>query len=80
MRVWLENGTHLIIEGEVNFNNAGFVDTQRAIPARWVELVPVTQADNQIQKLREALKPFANYACDPPCGCHNCIAKAALEI
>ena len=44
MRVWIENETHLIIEGEENYNNAGFVDTQRATPARWVELVPVTQA------------------------------------
>jgi hypothetical protein len=31
-----------------------------------------------ITKLREALKPFANYACKPPCGCHNCQAKEAL--
>ena len=29
-------------------------------------------------RLRKALKPFANYACDPPCGCHNCEARAAL--
>jgi len=35
------------------------------------------QAENA--KMREALEPFANYACDPPCGCHNCIAKSALE-
>lgn len=33
-----------------------------------------------IGKLKAALKPFANYACDPPCGCHNCKAKEALEI
>lgn len=29
-------------------------------------------------ELLEALKPFANYACDPPCGCHNCKARAAI--
>lgn len=25
-----------------------------------------------------ALEPFANYACDEPCDCHNCIARDAL--
>jgi hypothetical protein len=33
-----------------------------------------------ISKLKDALEPFANYACDPPCGCHNCIAKEVLEM
>lgn len=31
---------------------------------------------------REALRPFANYACQPPCNCHNCRARdtiAALD-
>jgi hypothetical protein len=34
--------------------------------------------------LLEALRPFANYACDPPCPgapvhwCHNCIARVAI--
>lgn len=28
--------------------------------------------------LREALRLLANYACDLPCGCHNCIARTAL--
>lgn len=26
-----------------------------------------------------ALRPFANYACDEPCGCHNCIARAVIK-
>lgn len=26
----------------------------------------------------EALRPFANYACDEPCDCHNCQARSAL--
>jgi len=29
-------------------------------------------------ELLEALQPFANYACDPPCDCHNRIARAAI--
>jgi len=33
-----------------------------------------------IARLKEALTPFANYACDPPCGCHNCKAKEALGL
>jgi hypothetical protein len=28
--------------------------------------------------LLEALRPFANYACDEPCECHNCRARAAI--
>jgi hypothetical protein len=34
---------------------------------------------NENQALREALAPFAKFACDPPCGCHNCIILAALH-
>ncbi len=33
----------------------------------------------EVDKLRSALRPFANYACDPPCGCHNCKAKFVLD-
>jgi hypothetical protein len=29
-------------------------------------------------ELLEALRPFANYACDVPCDCHNCKARAAI--
>ena len=29
--------------------------------------------------LLEALKPFANYACDPPCLCQNCKARDAIN-
>jgi len=28
--------------------------------------------------LLEALRPFANFACDEPCDCHNCRARAAI--
>lgn len=28
--------------------------------------------------LLEALRPFANFACDVPCDCHNCGARAAI--
>ena len=38
------------------------------------------KATEVIDKLKDALEPFANYACDPPCGCHNCIAKEVLEM
>lgn len=30
------------------------------------------------RELVAALRPFANYACDVPCDCHNCRARAAL--
>lgn len=40
----------------------------------------ISWAYDKIKNLTEALRPFANYACDAPCGCHNCTAKAALEI
>ena len=33
--------------------------------------------------LLEALRPFANYACDvpcDPCDCHNCAARAAIKL
>jgi hypothetical protein len=37
----------------------------------------------KIRSLREALRPFANYACNlepgESCQCHNCIARQALE-
>jgi hypothetical protein len=29
-------------------------------------------------ELIEALRPFANFACDEPCGCNNCRARAAI--
>jgi hypothetical protein len=29
-------------------------------------------------ELEDALRPFANYACDEPCNCHNCRARALL--
>lgn len=32
----------------------------------------------KVDRLHEALKPFAYYACDPPCGCHNCAARTVL--
>jgi biotin synthase-like enzyme len=30
------------------------------------------------QAMLEALRPFANYACDEPCSCHNCAARTAI--
>jgi len=38
----------------------------------------IVAQDERIAKLEAALKPFANYACDPPCGCHNCVARDLL--
>lgn len=31
--------------------------------------------DALLRQAMEALRPFANYACTPPCGCHNCHAR-----
>lgn len=38
----------------------------------------ICQMADYIEALKEALEPFAFFACDPPCGCHNCRAKALL--
>jgi len=68
MRVWLEDEKHLIVEGNDNFNNAGFVDTQRAIPARWVELIPVSrilqQLEAELARKDEALREIQALAND----------------
>lgn len=41
-----------------------------------------TQADARLiaaaPELLEALEPFAKFACDPPCDCHNCKARSAI--
>jgi len=29
-------------------------------------------------RIAKALEPFAKFACDEPCDCHNCEARAAL--
>ncbi len=29
-------------------------------------------------ELVEALRPFSKFACDPPCGCYNCVALSAI--
>ena len=33
----------------------------------------------KLAKCVGALRPFAGYACEPPCGCHNCVARDALN-
>ena len=35
--------------------------------------------EKRVAALEAGLRPFANYACDPPCECHNCKARALLE-
>lgn len=52
---------------------------------RSTDLVVSEDNFNQVvDELREALKPFANYACDlldgEVCNCHNCIARKALGV
>ena len=95
MRVWIEDGKHLIVEGEENFNNAGFVDTQRAIPARWVELVPaarikhleaeLARKDELIREIAATLDDLKSYGftCDvgplEHCIQFNAIADKAKE-
>ena len=42
-----------------------------------------TEANAQLiaaaPELYTALEPFAKFACDEPCDCFNCIARAALK-
>jgi hypothetical protein len=33
----------------------------------------------RVSRLEAALKPFAKFACDEPCDCHNCRAREALK-
>jgi hypothetical protein len=33
---------------------------------------------DSVAKLRASLKPFAAFACDEPCDCHNCKARSVL--
>jgi len=35
--------------------------------------------EGRIKELEDALRPFANFACEPPCGCYNCVAREVLE-
>lgn len=58
------------------------------LPPRWSAFElwqKLTEALAQLEEMerdheatREALKPFAAFACDPPCGCHNCTARTIL--
>jgi len=38
----------------------------------------VDELERENAELREVLKPFALFACDEPCDCHNCRARALL--
>jgi hypothetical protein len=48
----------------------------------WVKytdhLSSVESLERRVALLESCLKPFANYACDEPCECPNCKARAAL--
>jgi hypothetical protein len=41
-------------------------------------LIEVDTLKQQRDELLEALRPFANYACDEPCKCHNCQARSVI--
>ena len=38
----------------------------------------ITELEADNARLREALEPFAKFACDPPCGCFNCKARESI--
>lgn len=45
----------------------------------WTDRAVSQIVANATRELREALRPFANYACDPPDDCHNCRARTVLQ-
>ena len=47
----------------------------RAVPTPWAEGEANARLLSAAPDLLEALRPFANYACDEPCDCHNCRAR-----
>ena len=44
-------------------------------------VVELTEAADEIQRLRDVLKPFAQCYCSPPgeCDCNNCVARDLLH-
>jgi hypothetical protein len=65
---------------DTDYPEEGAVFLSDETPAQSPAAASASSAD-QIRKLREALKPFSNYACSPPgaCDCHNCRARAAIK-
>jgi hypothetical protein len=80
---WTEGENYKVISDLLAALEAA--EKQIRIDTRAIELYVTEQIANrerlekENERLREALRPFANYACDPPCGCHNCVAKAAAS-
>ena len=60
--------------------NAGNYRKQQIANAELFAAAPtvVRELLTENARLRGALEPFAHFACDPPCDCHNCVARAAL--
>ena len=54
-----------------------FSTTNGELEAFATALLAEKQAE--IDALQDALKPFAKFACDTPCGCFNCKAKEVLK-
>ena len=60
------------------------------VPSRYIRLMAaeIVEHRNYVSEdgklfraapdLLEALEPFAKFACDEPCGCNNCRARAAV--
>jgi hypothetical protein len=52
----------------------GRENTADATRTQWANARLIAAAPD----LLAALRPFANYACDVPCDCNNCAARAAI--
>lgn len=69
---------------ESEFNDQ--VEETNSTSAKLIEQLESEKADleRRLAVAREALAPFANYACDEPhvneAKCHNCIARDALTL
>lgn len=47
------------------------------------ELIRLRKENDELKlkfaEAKAALEPFAKFACDEPCQCHNCVARATLR-
>ena len=71
------NALHLVIQAAVQ--NATSMDEK--VELRVQHLMTIRRLLSRLEEVESALRPFAKFACDPPCEgpCHNCRARQALN-
>jgi hypothetical protein len=71
IRIGAENGPWILRLSSID----GTIAERKEDEANCLRIV---QCVNAHDELVAALRPFANYACNVPCDCHNCRARAAI--